>query len=401
LNRHPLTLTELPRSKFMVSSLIATWTILLFLRTKNSIGKFPADPGYDLILQARSVNGIQTFSIERWPYFYIIPRALIDFVTIWPMRFEAVMLGSLINMVWIGSAFVVLATVFCQTRNLVLSIICGSLLVHSPVAMESSLGSFGNVKWPLTVALTCVLSEPTFLRERFKSVLLAVFLIGMSTPMIIFCTFPIAYLAAKKQISRNKSIALLGLVSITTLLQVLAFGGISEASKGWGESKTFDIGGLGFFWIYGQFAPLVISIFTIGVFGFKKMKGREVSSFSLCLTVTSLCVLLSSLYLGGIADRYFVAPLTLSSVALLVAIWNKPFSLRLSLQQVLVLAFLAFSIIPSIKWFETGWYLSSGPNWSNEVERARDVCDKGTVRAVLLGVSPSGGVEIDCQFFGD
>jgi hypothetical protein len=384
-----------------MSSLITTWTILLFLRTTNSIGRFPADPGYDLILQARLGKGIQTFSTDRWPYFYVIPRALIDFVTIWPMRFEAVMLGSLINLVWVGSAFVVLATVFYQTRNLVLSIICGSLLVLSPVAMESSLGSFGNVKWPLTVALTFALSEPAFLRERSKSVLLAVFLIGMSTPVIIFCIFPIAYWSAKKQINRNLSIALFGLITLTTLLQVNAFGGFSEASKGWGDGKTFDLSGLGFFWIYGQLAPIAISIFTIGFIGFKRLKGREVSSFSLCLSVTSVCLITSSLYLGGIADRYFVAPLTLASVGVLVTIWIKPFSQRFSLQEVLVLAFLMFSIIPSVKWFGTGWYLTSGPKWSSEVAEARVVCSKGTVQAVLLGVSPSGDIEIDCGVIRD
>jgi hypothetical protein len=299
LNLNIGTSSGFPRSKLVTTGLIASWTILLILRTQNSITRFPADPGYDLILQARLEKGVQAFSINDWPYFYVIPRAFIDFVTIWPMKFEAVILGSLMNFVWIGSAFVTFRAVFSQTKNLVLSVISGSLLILSPVAMESSLVSYGNIKWPLTVALACVLCAPSLLRERFKSILLAVFFIGMSTPMVIFCVFPIGYWAARREISRTMAIAILGLISITTLLQVLASGGISRAAQGWSDDRIFSLDGLGLFWLYGQLAPLAISIVTAIFILTKRIQGEPTSSFSLCLTVTSLCILVSSFYLGG------------------------------------------------------------------------------------------------------
>ena len=397
MNHSTRTDSGFSRLKPVNTSLIAAWTILLFLRTQDSISRFPADPGYDLILQARQQKGIQAFSISDWPYFYVIPRAFIDFVTIWPMKFEAVILGSVINFVWIGSAFVIFKTVFSQTRNLVLSAISGTLLVLSPVAMESSLVSYGNVKWPLTVALACVFCAPLILRKRFKTVLLAVFLIGMSTPMVIFCVFPIGYWVARKEISRTMAIAIFVLISITTFMQIFASGGFSRAAQGWSDSRMFSLDGLGLFWLYGQLGPLMISIATAIIVLAKRIKGEPASSFSLCLTVTSVCILGTSFYLGGIADRYFVAPLVLSSIGFVAILWTKPMLDRFSIKKVLLAGFFVASLIPTIKWFESGWYLTSGPTWSAEVEKARDFCQNGSARKAVLRISPSGEAEVDCS----
>jgi hypothetical protein len=383
------------------TGLIATWTILLFLRTQESISRFPADPGYDLILQARLEKGVQAFSISDWPYFYVIPRAFIDFVTIWPMEFEAVILGSLMNFVWIGSAFVIFKAVFSQTKNLVLSAISGTFLVLSPVAMESSLVSYGNIKWPLTVALACVFCTPSISRERFKSVLLAVFLIGMSTPMVIFCVFPIGYWAVRKEISRTMAIAIFGLISITTFMQIFASGGFSRAAQGWSNDRIFSLNGLGLFWLYGQLGPLMISIATAIIILVKRIQGESTSSFSLCLTVTSVCILVSSFYLGGIADRYFVAPMVLSSIGFAAILWTKPMLGHFSIPRVLLLGFLVTSLIPTIKWFESGWYLTSGPTWSAEVEKNRKLCLSGSIEVARLVLSPSGEVEINCAIVID
>ena len=385
----------------MNTSLIAGWTFLLFLRTQNSINRFPSDPGYDLILQARLGKGIQTFSTSSWPYFYVIPRAFIDFLIIAPMRFEAVILGSLMNLVWIGSAYVIFRTVLSQTKNLMLSVISGTLLILSPVAMESSLISYGNVKWPLTVALACVFCAPSLLRERFKSVLLAVFLIGMSTPMVIFCVFPIVYWTTRKEIGRKIAIAIFSLIAVTTLLQILASGGFSRAAQGWSDDRIFSLDGLGLFWLYGQLAPLTISVVTAVIILAKRKRGEPTSSFSLCLTVTSVCILVSSFYLGGIADRYFVAPLMLSSIGFVVILWTQPLLGRLSINSVLLAGFLVASLIPAIKWFEAGWYLTSGPTWSTEIEKARDFCLNGSTQKATLSLSPSGEVEIDCSLILD
>ena len=159
--------------------------------------------------------------------------------------------------------------------------------------------------------------------------------------------------------------------------------------------------GLGLFWLYGQLAPLTISVVTAVNILAKRKRGEPTSSFSLCLTVTSVCILVSSFYLGGIADRYFVAPLVLSSIGFVVILWTKPLLGRLSVKNVLLAGFLVASLIPAIKWFEAGWYLTSGPTWSTEIEKARDFCLNGSAQKATLSLSPSGEVEVDCSLILD
>jgi hypothetical protein len=105
--------------------------------------------------------------------------------------------------------------------------------------------------------------------------------------------------------------------------------------------------------------------------------------------------------LGGVADRYFVAPLVLSSIGFAAILWTKPMSGQFSIEKVLLMGFLFTSLIPAIKWFESGWYLTSGPTWSAEVERGRDLCSKVGVQKVTLNLSPSGDVEMDCSLIID
>jgi hypothetical protein len=215
--------------------------------------------------------------------------------------------------------------------------------------------------------------------------------------MVIFCVFPIVYWTARKEIAKKIAIAILGLISITTLLQILASGGISRAAQGWSDDRIFSLDGLGLFWLYGQLAPLMISVVTAVIILAKRIKGEPMSSFSLCLTVSSICILASSYYLGGVADRYFVAPLVISSIGFLAILWTKPLLGRLSCNNVLLVGFLVASLIPAIKWFESGWYLTSGPTWSSEVEKAQDFCANGSAKKAILSLSPSGEVEVDCK----
>jgi hypothetical protein len=197
------------------------------------------------------------------------------------------------------------------------------------------------------------------------------------------------------------AIAIIGLVSITTFMQIFASGGFSRAAQGWSNDRIFSLNGLGLFWLYGQLGPLMISIATAIIILVKRIQGESTSSFSLCLTVTSVCILVSSFYLGGIADRYFVAPLVLSSIAFAAILWTKPMLGHFSIPRVLLLGFLVTSLIPTIKWFESGWYLTSGPTWSAEVEKNRKLCLSGSIEVASLVLSPSGEVEINCAIVID
>ncbi|NBP42468.1 MAG: hypothetical protein EBU68_06755, partial [Actinobacteria bacterium] len=54
-----------------------------------------------------------------------------------------------------------------------------------------------------------------------------------------------------------------------------------------------------------------------------------------------------------------------------------------------------------VKWFEAGWYLTSGPTWTSQVDKASEICDENPTAIVELRVSPSGYSEVSCSQIKD
>jgi hypothetical protein len=98
--------------------------------------------------------------------------------------------------------------------------------------------------------------------------------------------------------------------------------------------------------------------------------------------------------MGGIADRYFVAPTVLGWVALLLLFSDiRPKFPKLSLS-VLVPIVLVLSL-GAFKWFGPSSYINSGPTWSSEVERGRFECLNTGATTIELQL-PIGTAEVPC-----
>ena len=379
-----------------VASLCAIWLMMISARTRVSMFRFPADPGYDLLHQAITTPGIQAFSTKDWPYFYVIPRTVIEVVVLFPLAMHAVILTTLINFIWVACAAVIYLFTHIKTNNIFLSAIAGTVLILSPVAMESSLGSYGNVKWPLTVAAVCWFSSPNLFNRYFKTLLVFTFLVGMSTPMLVFCVAPIMISSSLNYVNKLKSLAVLLIVGLTTFFQLKIAGGLGAASKGWGDNRVFNLNGLGKFWLFGQLWPVALSIGLLLVAVIMRKSKLDNHLEIIGLVVTSLELSGASFYLGGIADRYFVAPLALSSIALVIFFSSFSSKSTFKLRQVKLISLVVVLFLPSLKWFDAGWYLATGPTWHDEVNRAEEECEITMSELINLEISADGSTELEC-----
>jgi hypothetical protein len=61
-----------------------------------------------------------------------------------------------------------------------------------------------------------------------------------------------------------------------------------------------------------------------------------------------------------------------------------------------VVALLIF-LIPTIKWFNSSWYLTAGSTWSEEVELARMNCLSGPT-SVQLNIGGISTTELPCAY---
>ena len=66
-------------------------------------------------------------------------------------------------------------------------------------------------------------------------------------------------------------------------------------------------------------------------------------------------------------------------------------------KKTIVLLALGIVLTPTVKWFEAGWYLTSGPTWTSEVDRAKLFCAERPNSVVELFVSPDSSAVVSCD----
>jgi hypothetical protein len=152
---------------------------------------------------------------------------------------------------------------------------------------------------------------------------------------------------------------------------------------------------MGVFWWFGLMGPLVVSLAAIALSLRGTVAGDEAHISIFTLATSSIALSVSTYLLGGIADRYFVAPMFLSSLGAMFVMWNMWTSGNKWLQAIVLLGIIAM-MLPSLHWFSASSWLTSGPLWSDEAERALEFCSSGDRGAAELGVTPTGTTEVPC-----
>lgn len=374
------------------------YLLTIFTRTRHSISYFPADPGYELVRQALERPLTQIFSDHNWQYFYVIPRFLCEIVILFPVKFHALAMGTLINLVWVLCALAIKSIITHITTSNRIGLISGLILLLSPVASESSLGNYGNVKWPLTVLIVVCFTSQELITNKFKWLLPLSIAIGLSTPLLFVCIIPLTINQVKYKFRDwEKSVSLVFVCLATSAAQVYASGGLSSAAKGWGSSRIYSLTGLGKFWWFGQTAPTLFSLAAILGIYINRNLSRRRHAVILGTSLSAIATALLSFYLGGVADRYFTAPLALSLIALLLSLTITPWKKTSLIPKFLSVLLLLLTLVPTIKWFNAGWYLTSGPTWMSEVKKATQACTDGQFTEVSLNVSPSGMEVLNCK----
>ena len=104
------------------------------------------------------------------------------------------------------------------------------------------------------------------------------------------------------------------------------------------------------------------------------------------LFTMAIVITVSSYLLGGIADRYFVAPSTIVAIGMVVLLAELR-KRKVRENKLVILAFSMLLFVPTVKWFFVAPWLRSGPAWSVQIKSARESCDDGAISAVELVTS--------------
>ena len=370
----------------------ATYCARLLFRLRGSIFRLPADPGYYIFQGVRKDSFRNLFTLET-DYIYFLERFAALIVVAFPIELTALVSSLLTSLIWVSTAVTVSAITKERTRSSLLSFAAGLMVVLVPAASESSIGNIGNIKWQVLIALTVVGSSTHLLSTRKYLVWALALIAGFTHLLALVAAIPLlaGSFSIDKNISKTSRFAF-GLISASFICQFLV-----HYQTGNGllrEQKLYYWSGIPIFWLFNLVFPLALC----GGVAFTAIALRRFTAerfpASFLISIAGLSLGLVSYVMGGIADRYFVAPTVLGWVALLLLFSDfRPkfpkLSLLVLLPIVLVLSLGAF------KWFGPSSYINSGPTWSSEVERGRIECLNSGATTIELQM-PIGTAEVPC-----
>lgn len=370
-----------------------SYLLTLIARSSSSMGRLPADPGYDYIL-AGAERGLGALALGD-PYFHFGAR-FVALITSWfPLAYQVLTLSILVHLVWTGCAVLIAAVVTHESQQKWLGIVSGFLLVTAPHASESALGNVGNLKWPMITALIAACCSPTSIQRHPTLISVLAVLTGLTNPLTILCSIPIAVEALKNRRLSRAEIALTGVIIGTLAIQVAKVG-ISSAASGQSAKVTIPWSGMGLFWWSGLVGPIVISTICIIILLVRQRLSTN-PLFALKLALTAGALATVSYRMGGIADRYFIAPMSLALIATLLVQHQLFIKTRL-LQRAGWTITVVVLLVPTLKWFASGSYLMTPPLWKSEIARAVNICEQSRLSEVEVSSSIHGGNNLDCLY---
>ena len=357
--------------------LFCAYFAVVLLRSWRGLDRIPTDPGIDFLISKKQFFD---YFFSTSPYLHFDTSLGSTAAGIFPLRLLGLATNLISHMIFAFCAVgVFLALKQLGIREWV-GRIGGLVLVLSPWAAQSTLGNYANVRWPIiTASLIVIASEVAREQPSQWRIFLAAVLAAIVNPIAIVITIPVAVsMLIRRSIPRR----IAGLVAappvVILCLNLVLTNGSGHSAR---VERLWD--GVGLFWSTGLFLPALIALVGIVILLLCKPERNELNIFGLSVFCSSIAIALLSYRLGGIADRYFVAPAALAGIGMVVVLFEA--KLRWILFRAAALgAVVLLVLIPSIKWFAVFPWLTSGPTWSQQIDDARRRCEAGNITGASL-----------------
>ncbi len=375
-------------------------SVLIFIvtavgRVIYSADRLPPDPGYGFFEESHNSNLWVIFRTEGG-YLDVPRRLLSEVVVLFPIRYSAFIGTGLWVLLCAISALVVMFVILRAGFSFLIALVSGLLVVLSPSASESQVGNQSVIKWFLLLLLIFALSLPREKQIKMSLLIPLIFIAGISNPVtfLVFGSFVFLTLTRREQLltPRNRFIMLAFLLGF-----VIEF--VAWRSTGVGVHKYDDSvyqlwQGAGAFWYYNFLTPPLTCLVAL-LLKIRKFRFPKPSVLIVNLAFYGLVLWFGTYYLGGIADRYLVVPQILSFVVFLLYLTENLSAIKRS-QVFLCAVYACVAIISLVYWYQASWFLSSGPRWSEEIDRRIIECKNSSIESVTVEQF-MGNFEITCR----
>ena len=354
-------------------------------RIRKSFDHLPVDPGYEFFEDTYK-HGVAALIKTEGGYLDIPRRIIAEIVTLFPIR-QTGNVGSLIWLLMVSATAVFVAAMVKRVHpSKVLAIACGACVVLAPSASESQIGNQSVVKWFLILIAIFVVSLPEEHQLSARTTAFLVLLSGVSNPMTFLAAAPfgVSLLQRKLDLKDSCTRLILGAFVIGFVVQLVSWKTTGVGVQKY-ETRTYSLWpGAGAFWYYNFIIPPL----TCAAFVVRSMLPEwswcpKPSRFILHLSLTGLVLFVVTYVLSGIGDRYFVVPQILAFIVVAVYTVQHFEGTKFVLRAALAVS-IAIFCRASVKWYDAGWFLSDGPKWSEQIDRARVTCVADLMQTIKL-----------------
>ena len=375
------------------SALNFGFLIIAVLRLRGGLFRIPPDPGFDLLNQARPIWRFSFFDISG-SYLSIIPRIIGKITASAPVEYAAVISSLSTLLLWSLSATITYGAIKRITNSSVVAMLCGLLVVLNPAAGESSIGNYGNAIWQIYIVMSLVLAVEEFPKKLNIPIYLLALVGGLSHPWAVLTLIPLIGSMANSSKHHRAVQKNLLLITLSTFgIQIAVF--LSTGSSAARSGVTYWWANMPIFWSFNWLFPIALSI-TVILLSLVVSNRQATNRFTaMYIALSAISVSIVCYLQGGIADRYFVAPMTLSVCASAVLACQIDLKWKWIPQFVFAIALILVSV-GSYKWFRASSYLNSGPTWYSEITRIREACIDPSIEPLEAQLS-IGTTEVSCE----
>ena len=374
---------------------VSIFTIASVGRVIYSADRLPPDPGYGFFEESHNSNLWVIFRTEGG-YLDVPRRLLSEVVVLFPIRYSAFIGTGLWVLLCSLSALAVMFMILRAGFSFLVALISGLLVVLPPSASESQVGNQSVVKWFLLLLLIFALSLPPEKQIKMSVLVSLIVIAGISNPVtfLVFGAFVILTLTRREKLLMPRNRIIILTFSLGFAIEFVAWKSTGVGVHKYDDSVYQLWSGAGAFWYYNFLTPLLTLLVAL-LLKIRRFRFPEPSVLIVNLACYGLIVWLGTYYLGGIADRYLVVPQVLGFVVFLLYLAENFRAAKRS-QILLFTVYACVAIISLVYWYQASWFLSSGPRWSEEIDRRVIECKNSPIESVTVEQF-MGNFEITCR----
>jgi len=368
---------------------------VLLGRAGGVLGRFSGEDPEIFYFAART-RGLGPVFEPFGGYVHVVPR-LVAWLTAWaPVDDAAVVMRLLVLGCWLLTAVVAARACEGVTGDRRIGALAATAVVLAPIASESALGVLANVHFPLLVLVVVLLVRRPDTVGGIAAATVAVLLVGLSDPLAATLVAPAVALDPGWWVRTRRAWPIVVASAVALAVQVPTY--LSTAGGRHERNPLLPWAGMSRLWLVAWILPPAAAAATIVVLRARRSDGA--GRLGWCVAWCTLYLSLVSHALGGLADRYWVAPSALAVVAVATALRAVAVAHAGRARVIGAAIAVAYAVL-AIGAFAPRQFLRDGLAWREAVAVARIECAATGAAAVRIDTVGGAIDAAPCSLFGD